>query len=294
MEEGGKLIAESRGLVAEGFRDLIRALNEVSEEARTDFFVIGASARDLLLEGVYGEKVRRATRDVDVAIVVDGWKAYEAVVNTLVRRYDFIRGNAPHRLEHEKKGALDLVPFGNIEESEGSLRWPSGGARVMSTLGMREAHDNAVHVWLDGDLPVKVASLEGQALLKLVAWRDRPRERKRDAEDFCLLLRSYYDVRDELVYSRHLDLFAEEDFDRTETSGRIYGREVASLLTDSPGVEVAVLELLEEQTLYPETSDFVRAMSSAQCFYGRQSRYKALAGFLQGIRDGSSNKGEAT
>ena len=214
---------------------------------------------------------------------LDGWEAYESVVQTLVSKYDFERGRQPHRLEHPNRSSLDLVPFGDLEDPPGSIAWEED-ARVMSTLGLREAHAAATPIWLDGDLPVKVASLEGQALLKLIAWRDRPYERKRDAEDFCLLLRSYFDVREKLVYSRHLDVF-EEGFRQSEASGRVYGREVAQLL-ETPELEAVVFELLQEETRDPEASGFARAMASTSCYYDLEDRFRALEGFLRGLREG--------
>jgi predicted nucleotidyltransferase len=43
----------------------------------------------------------------------------------------------------------------------------------MGTIGFREAYDNSIEVSIDGDLIVKVASLAGLALMKIVAWDDR-------------------------------------------------------------------------------------------------------------------------
>lgn len=282
---GERISVSSDAVPASGFRELVAVLKAATETQGADFFVIGALARDLLLEVVHGAEVRRATRDVDVAVALSDWGAYEAVVQILVDRHDFVRGGPPHRLEHSERDPLDLVPFGGLEDPPGAVAWDSD-ARVMSTLGLREAYETAVEILLDGDLPVKVASLEGQALLKLVAWRDRPFERRRDAEDFCLLLRMYYDVREELVYSRHLDVLGGEGFSMSEASGRIYGREVTPLLKGSPDLKAALLDLLVEQTADPDTSDLARAMGSAQCFHDREDRFKALRGFLQGLREG--------
>ena len=39
--------------------------------------LVGAAARDLLLVNVYGQRVRRATKDVDFAVAIASWEAYE-------------------------------------------------------------------------------------------------------------------------------------------------------------------------------------------------------------------------
>ena len=186
MEDESKIAVRSEAVPSAGFRELVEMLEDASGGA--DFFVIGALARDLLLEVVHRVEVGRATRDVDVAIALGGWEAYRAIVQTLISEYGFERGDEAQRLSHPNRDSLDLVPFGDLENPPGSLEWPEVAPRVMSTLGLQEALAAATNIWLDGDLPVKVASLEGQALLKLLAWGDRPHEREHDAKDFCLLL----------------------------------------------------------------------------------------------------------
>jgi predicted nucleotidyltransferase len=47
---------------------------------------------------------------------------------------------------------LDLVPFGQIEQPEGSIVWPPGGDTVMNVLGFQEAVDSAVQVEVDNGL----------------------------------------------------------------------------------------------------------------------------------------------
>jgi predicted nucleotidyltransferase len=43
----------------------------------------------------------------------------------------------------------------------------------MSTVGFREAYDSSIEVRMAADLIVRVASLAGLALMKIVAWDDR-------------------------------------------------------------------------------------------------------------------------
>ena len=78
-----------------------------------------------------------------------------------------------HRLIHETGFLVDLVPFGGVEDVSGQISWPPDFSIVTSTIGFREAYDNSIEVSIDGDLIVKVASLAGLALMKIVAWDDR-------------------------------------------------------------------------------------------------------------------------
>jgi predicted nucleotidyltransferase len=104
----------------------------------------------------------------------------------------------------------------------------------MSTVGFHEAYDNSVEIRIADDLVVKVASLAGLALMKIVAWDDRRFER--DAQDLGLIMRHYLDAgNQDRVYSGQGDCFdlLNEEFDYEKASARILGRDVGRLLTET-------------------------------------------------------------
>ena len=74
------------------------------------------------------------------------------------------------RLVQEDDLFIDLVPFGDLEEVSGQIAWPPDSSFVMSTVGFREAYDSSIEIRIAADLLVRVASLAGLALLKIVAW----------------------------------------------------------------------------------------------------------------------------
>ena len=55
---------------------LIRTLDSVATRLRIPDFVIGATARDVLMEHVYALETTRATRDVDFAVAVRSWEVF--------------------------------------------------------------------------------------------------------------------------------------------------------------------------------------------------------------------------
>jgi predicted nucleotidyltransferase len=138
------------------------------------------------------------------------------------------------RLVHESALLIDLVPFGGLEEIRGQISWPPDFSIVMSTVGFREAYDHSVEVRIADDLIVKVASLPGLALMKIVAWDERHFER--DAQDLGLIMRQYLAAGNEgRVYSEQgdcLDLLNEQ-FDYLTVSARVLGRDVSLLLSNS-------------------------------------------------------------
>lgn len=158
----------------------------------------------------------------------------------LCRRNALITGEGfqphPHqqqRLLYEERAIIDLVPFGNLELATGLIVWPPDFAVEMSTVGFREAYDSSMDVRLADDLVVKVASLVGLALLKIVAWSDRRFER--DAQDFGLIMRNYLDAGNQgRLYDADgdcADLLSDE-FDYEKASARVLERDIGRILED--------------------------------------------------------------
>lgn len=162
-----------------------------SQELR--LFIVGAKARDFLLQYAYDLPVGRATNDIDFAIVVESWDEFSRLRNALIASKKFrSHKTMRQRLVHENGFLIDLVPFGDLEKPSGQIAWPPDFSVVMSTVGFREAYDNSITVRIAVDLVVKVASLAGLALMKIVAWNDRRFER--DAQDIAMIMKHYLDA----------------------------------------------------------------------------------------------------
>lgn len=179
---------------------LVRVIAAVQAGARAEGvepLLVGAAARDLLLVNVHGQRVRRATKDVDFAVAVASWPAYERLQQRLMDHHGF--GNDSRqvqRLVYAGPGVgagttIDLVPFGELQVDKQTLAWPPEMDVVMTVAGFEEALHGAVPVQLGTDLLVKVASLPGLAILKLFAWGDRHLRDSKDAVDLHTLLHSY-------------------------------------------------------------------------------------------------------
>ena len=85
---------------------------------------------------------------------------------------------------------LDVLPAGPELLSAGVVEWPRSGQR-MSLLGFRHVFARCVEVALAPDLDVPVAPPVVLALLKMVAYLDRPHARQRDLQDLAYLLHEY-------------------------------------------------------------------------------------------------------
>jgi predicted nucleotidyltransferase len=179
---------------------LVRVIAAVQAGARAEGLepmMVGAAARDLLLVHVHGQRVQRATQDVDFAVALPSWDAYAQLQQRLIEGHGFRNDSRQvQRLFFTEPGegfgtSIDLVPFGELQVDKQTLLWPPEMDVVMTVAGFAEALDAAVEVELAAHLVVKVASLPGLTILKLFAWTDRRTRHAKDAVDFYTLLRRY-------------------------------------------------------------------------------------------------------
>jgi predicted nucleotidyltransferase len=79
--------------------DLLLKIKEIAKEVNIDFFVIGATARDLILEKGYRISAKQATKDVDLGVMVNGWDTYRKLIEKLLSTGQFvIDKKSVHRL----------------------------------------------------------------------------------------------------------------------------------------------------------------------------------------------------
>jgi predicted nucleotidyltransferase len=175
------------------YEDLFREIIRVTTELDIAFFVVGAFARDLILNTLYGIAVKRATEDIDCGIQVQSWEQFEQLKASLIETGHFNPDEKQQqRLKYRDQVKIDIVPFGAIEEN-GVIVWPDEET-VMITLGFDEAYKDTITVRLAEDVEISICSLAGLALMKLIAWNDRRFQYRKDAQDLGLLMMTYLDA----------------------------------------------------------------------------------------------------
>ncbi|WP_103027171.1 nucleotidyl transferase AbiEii/AbiGii toxin family protein [Salinibacter altiplanensis] len=264
-------------------KPILVSLHKACRELGIDFYIIGALARNIHLRYEDDIDVPRQTRDVDVAAAVEGWGMYEALKDHLIEDYGFTDDDQKQRVCSPGGVDLDLVPFGGIEDSSGRIRFPPDERPEMTVLGLEEARRTTVSLELDNEVSVEVVSLPALGMLKLIAWDERPRERVRDAQDLCFIMRQYFDAYLDTILNEHADLFDEEDFSRPLTSARAYGREMASLLMKSEILRSHIIRMLERETEDVYQSNLADAMDASGCHRTSDLRFESLESLLTGI-----------
>lgn len=229
---------------------VVQALQVVAQPLGIDYFLIGAAARDLMLQHAHDIAPFRKTEDVDFAVSVSGWTIFARLRTALLDSGHFSERSekAIHKLRHKASGLpLDIVPFGGIENPDRTIRWPPDHHTLFDCFGAREAFEVSIHVQLPNEVTLRVASIPALALLKITAWEDRKHSHPgRDAGDLLLYARHYMDCDNyDRAALEHSDLFTKDNYDHEATGARLLGRDIANLL-DKRSVE-PVLSILMPQ-----------------------------------------------
>ncbi|WP_110669939.1 nucleotidyl transferase AbiEii/AbiGii toxin family protein [Salinicola halophilus] len=174
--------------------DTVGDMNEIAASLAIDYVLIGAKARDIVLTHHFGAKPQRATADIDFAVYVAGWEEFHQTHEALIAK-GYEPERQQHRLHSPGGDTVDIVPFGGLATEDDAIQWPPDGQIVMSVMGFDEACRTAYLVRYESrpDIEFKVANLESQILLKLIAWSERaPNKRTKDASDISFILGSYH------------------------------------------------------------------------------------------------------
>jgi len=228
----------------------VAAVSSVAKRLDVPVFIVGAAARDFLLEYACGIKSGRATLDVDFGVRVNSWEEYDKLVKALEDAEGFVRDKIRrHRFKTPNSLLVDLVPFGPIAGTGQQILWPPDEERGMSVEGFESVMTAAIEVLLriDPRLVVRTATLPGLALLKILSWDDAYPERGRDGYDFYFIMNTYMETAnmDRLSTDAH-DLVEEPIPPLQEIGARLLGRDMARISDTSAAARVAEI-LFREQ-----------------------------------------------
>lgn len=209
--------------------DLLRQLNHTFSRIGNDFFVIGATARDIILQVLANTSARRKTRDLDIAIAVTGWDKYNEVCSALIE--DGFE-KATHQAQRFYFGdyEVDIVPYGAVAKADDNIYWPPEETIAMSVKGFDEVLKEAITVCVNNEFEIRIASLHGLFLLKLNAWLDRNIGTNKDAEDMWYIVNNYYFANEERGI--HQEVYELDGFDLAVGGAYWMAHDIADLLSE--------------------------------------------------------------
>ncbi len=208
--------------------DLLGKLSASFLRMNRDFFVIGATARDIVVQQLLDMSSRRKTRDLDLAIAITNWQEYGAVKDALVAD-GFEKDQSRHQRFYYGDYEIDVVPYGYVAKEDDNIYWPPEETIAMSVKGFDEVLSDAITVDIDGKFSIKIASLHGLFLLKFNAWMDRHLVTSKDAEDMSFILSNY--LMANLGRETYMEVYDWEDFDEYVAGAYWLAHDLADLLT---------------------------------------------------------------
>ena len=226
------------GKLPSGIVKIYREVFDAAVELQLEALVVGAMARDLVLVHGFGARLERGTRDVDFAVQVKDWQAFHELTLGLDERGFTKADKLAHRFYMNDDDGLrwevDIVPFGELADENGCIKWPPDESIEMSVLGFNEAFEHSLTVQLgdsDNQFAIKVAAPASMAYLKLISWLERePAIRTKDAKDIHYLMRTYSKIP--AIIDRMYDEgdMEAQEWDEQRASASILGRDAASQL----------------------------------------------------------------
>ena len=236
-------------------KKLLDELIPVFQKLEIKFFVIGATARDIIME-LHGEKSGRRTQDIDIAIAVDKWEEFSTIEKEIIQLPNFEKDpKQQQRFSYLNDFQLDIVPYGGITTAEDKIFWPPDQSFAMTVLGFEEAEKNLVRVKIDDTLEIDIVSLTGIFILKLVAWKDRHHKGNKDADDMGFILQNYLNIHEERAATEHYEeVYEIEDFNTIKAGAALLGIDINNLLTDNETNKAKLKTIIETEINLKEDS----------------------------------------
>ncbi|MBC8413575.1 nucleotidyl transferase AbiEii/AbiGii toxin family protein [bacterium] len=249
-----KILFNLSGKIDTDTVDVLRNLKEVADSLSIPFFVVGATARDFILEHCYGISPRRMTIDVDIGVEVADWDQYNNLCTALLATEHFKESTEAQRIFYNDR-AIDIIPFGSVADADHNISWPPEHEILMSMLGFDEAYASAVTVRINSDpvLDIKLPTLAGLAILKLIARSETYPLRQKDAEDLHLIMLNYdHTANTARLFEQAPKLMEDSGFDTTKAAVRLLGRNMAANANENTftKLQTILLKETEESSTY--------------------------------------------
>ena len=270
--------------------DLLDTVSTIGAAQAIPFFVVGAMARDVVFELAHGIAAPRRTEDLDLGLRLASWDEFDALIQALVETGRFTQTKARQRLLFDGSFRLDVVPFGDIAQSD-HIQWPPDFDIELDVAGFAEAFAAAIVIRLreDPQLDVPFASPAGLAAMKIIAWDDRSQDlRGKDAEDLAFIMPHYLDIEGVDRIADDYPEWLEGDFDYDVASATLLGIDMRRLMRN--GALTRVADVLSTQVALGIAGPLVLEMTGRDTSGDRLARpLQLLEACAHGLSDAAGD-----
>lgn len=265
-------------------KPILEKLIEYFSEMDIQFYVIGATARDIIMS-IHNEKSGRATRDLDIAIAISDWDAYKKVEDGIIKIDGFEKDKKQkQRFIYLDNFELDIVPFGDIMKQDDKIFWPPDETTAMSVLGFSEVSNFTEGIVVDDNINIEVASLEGIFILKIVAWNDRYFKNNKDADDIAFIINNYFSINAQRAAENHFeDIISDEDFTERKAGAKLLGVDISKMLSNNSKTKNLIAEIIENEIAKEEDSILINQILETHSSFNYEETIMCLRYFNVGI-----------
>ncbi|MGV8878943.1 MAG: nucleotidyl transferase AbiEii/AbiGii toxin family protein [Sphingobacteriaceae bacterium] len=237
-------------ILAPAVAEMLIDLQVVFSAFDIDFYLVGAVARDIHLSANEQLMATRGTKDVDLAVTISDEGQYNQVKAALVETGLFeAHKTEVIKLMYKNSIEVDLLPFGDIEQSNRNVSL-TDSTFVLNMPGFTEVYPFVKDFDFGNGQLIKVCTMEGIVLLKLLANNDRP-QRTKDITDIEHIIQSYFELYDDDIYIVHyelLELYDTKDVDYIQlVCSRLIGKKMKVMLEGSPELEQRIIAILSKR-----------------------------------------------
>jgi predicted nucleotidyltransferase len=266
-------------------KPLLEKLWQYFNSINTKFYIIGATARDMIMDA-HGEKSGRATRDLDIAIALPDWDKYLQIETDLMKLEGFVKDtHQKQRFIYDNLYHLDIVPFGRLMKLDDKIFWPPDENIAMSVLGFSEVDKATQKITIDDNLTLNIASLAGIFLLKIVAWNERHLENNKDADDLGFILRNYMSINESRIHEQHSDIYDDKDFTISTAGASLVGRDISDILKNSLATKQKIVSILSSEIQKQEESKLINQIIETNRIFKYKETLKCLQNIVNALND---------
>ena len=242
---------------------LLTDLEEGFAKFGLDYYLVGATARDVWISGIHFKRPGRATKDVDFAVLINDKGVYEQLKAYLIKEKGFLPSTEnAFVLIYKERMQVDLLPFGAIEDADRKVTVEGTGYTTVHVPGFAEIYSTGLpEMDLEGKHQFKFCTLQGIVILKLLAWNDRPEKRRDDILDISDILHHYFSMQDNEIWENHFDLFTGDNTDLLHVAARVMGREMRKIVIKDDTLFHLIDGILERNSADVDHSDIGAIMT---------------------------------
>ncbi len=256
-------------------KPILFELIEYFKDSGISFFIIGATARDIIME-IHNEKSGRLTHDLDIALTVSDWNQYQKIEEGILNLKNFTKDkNQKQRFIYLNEFQLDLVPFGEIMKQDNKIFWPPDEEFAMTVLGFSAANNASLKVTIDKEIEIKIASLSGIFLLKIIAWNDRNHKTNKDADDIGFILNNYLEINRDRSLKFYEEIYPE---DHTIITGgaTLLGKDIVQILEEYSESKKIIVEILSKEVEKEEESILINQILETHKLFIYEDVYMSI------------------